>query len=671
MKCTVKLLVWTAFFLCLSAGAQEPPREDTAMVNALLQKSKELFSTDQAAALKHAFDAKAMAERIGFQEGVAYALKNVGLVYSMQGKYVETLEYWQQSLKVFESISDDVGVSNMLNNFGVIYYYQGDNIKALDYYLQSLKIAERTGDKLRILTALNNVGGIYGLKKATYEKALHYYMKALPLCEELGDKQALGAISVNVGDIYFQNNDDEKALFYFNKALKVYGNSEGAPNAYNAIGKLYVKEGKYDLALSNHSRALSISEGGGDMLNTVQSLMGLATVYVKKDAYKSALQYYKRAEGPAVDLKANNILMDLYRDMATAYAKTSDYGNAFRYQSLYSTVKDEQYNIETDKKLTSMQFDFDLQKKQGEINLLTKDKALKEAELERQRFAKNALTGGVVAIFVIAIIIFRNYRAKVRINKILDHQKDQIEHLLLNILPVEVARELQDSGHATPRNYESVSVLFTDFKGFTSLADRISPRELVDELNVCFMAFDDIIEKFKLEKIKTIGDSYMCAGGIPTPDPDHVFNIIRAGLEIQQYVVQNNIRREEKGLPPWDVRVGVHVGPLVAGVVGKKKYAYDIWGSTVNIASRMESNGEPGQVNISAATYELVKEKYNCRYRGKIYAKNVGEIDMYFIDNEKTAESIPVDARTEVLLPESKAVPERDPQAINVDTLYG
>ena len=137
-----------------------------------------------------------------------------------------------------------------------------------------------------------------------------------------------------------------------------------------------------------------------------------------------------------------------------------------------------------------------------------------------------------------------------------------------------------------------------------------------------------------LEKIKTIGDAYMCAGGIPVPDDRHAYNIVKASLEIQEYIILNNKRKVEAGLEAWDLRLGVHVGPIVAGVVGKRKYAYDIWGSTVNIASRMESNGAPGRVNISASTYELVKDEFECSYRGKIYAKNVGDVDMYFVERE-------------------------------------
>jgi class 3 adenylate cyclase len=159
---------------------------------------------------------------------------------------------------------------------------------------------------------------------------------------------------------------------------------------------------------------------------------------------------------------------------------------------------------------------------------------------------------------------------------------------------------------------------------------------VVSELNSCFIAFDNIIEKYNLEKIKTIGDSYMCAGGISANDTSHPTRIIRASQEIQQFIEKRNQARRDKGLDPWEIRIGVHTGPVVAGVVGRKKYAYDIWGSTVNIASRMESNGAPGQVNISADTFELIKDSYNCIYRGKIYAKNVGEIDMYFVSDNQS-----------------------------------
>jgi class 3 adenylate cyclase len=253
-----------------------------------------------------------------------------------------------------------------------------------------------------------------------------------------------------------------------------------------------------------------------------------------------------------------------------------------------------------------------------------------------------AILGGLVLIMAIAVITYKNYREKARINKVLDKQNAEIESLILNILPKEIARELQAEGEATPRYYENVSVLFTDFKGFSSISQGMTPNELVEHLNDYFHAFDDIVGQLGLEKIKTIGDAYMCAGGIPLPNRTHPVDIVKAGLAMQEYINQRKEELAQKGEVGWDLRVGVHTGPIVAGVVGKKKYAYDIWGNTVNIASRMESNGEPGKVNISESTYKLVKDRYKCHHRGKIYAKNVGDIDMYFIEEE-----IPVERELE------------------------
>jgi class 3 adenylate cyclase/tetratricopeptide (TPR) repeat protein len=633
-KISFTLLI--SFLWLKGVGQNEPDKKlvvaDTARVNELLQQGKKYFTDSPSKAIALATEARILAAKANFKQGEAYAFKNIGITYYYQGRYLEALDSYTQSLSLFKEAGDNVGIANMHNNIGVIYYDQGDDVKALENYLESLKYAELSGDKLRTLSALNNIGGVYNQKSITINKALEYYLKALPICEELGKQDELGAICVNIGSIYFDKKDDKQAMLYFNKALKAYGNSEGSLNAYNGMGKLYAREANFDLALANHNKALTLAEKLGAKISIVQSLRGMGELYEKKGDYATAIEYYKRAEAPALELRANNELKDLYRQMSKTYSNSGDYANAFKYQSLFSNIKDTLYNIETDKKLGSLQFDFDMQKKQGEINLLTKDKALNELQIKRQRLAKNAFAGGLLLVLLIAVLILRNYLAKVKTNKILDQQKEQIEHLLLNILPAEVAQELKDSGKATPRNYDSVPVMFTDFKSFTTHADKMSPQELVEELNSCFMAFDDIIEKYKLEKIKTIGDSYMCAGGIPSPDDKRAYNMVMASLEIQEYIVDNNMRRTNRGQEPWDLRIGVHVGPVVAGVVGKKKYAYDIWGSTVNIASRMESNGAPGQVNISASTYELVKDQFVCSYRGKIYAKNVGDIDMYFVE---------------------------------------
>jgi adenylate cyclase len=603
-------------------------------VKLLLRLAENYLNDDPAQTVLYAKEARDLATKIESEEGLAFALKDIGLGYYYNGKYLETLDYWEKSLQAFEKIKDSTNIARLLSNIGAVYFNNADDSKALDYHLKSLRVAESIMDTLRMVQAYNNIGAVYMNKDATHDKAMQYFIKAVPLSEISGDKEAIGTASVNLGELFFAKGDNKRALHYFQKSLKAYENSENVTYSMNSIGRLYTSQGNYELAKKYHEDAFAIASKLSARQDMVISLLGLAGMYMKQEDYKDALKSYKQAESIAKEIDAGYEIKNTYEGLAQVYSKLSDFKNAYKYQTLLTSIKDTLYNVQTDKKMLGLQFDFDIQKKEGQINLLEKDKALQELDIKRQRLAKNASLVAFGLILIIAFITYWNYRSKVKVNKILDQQNAEIQHLILNILPAEVAAELQKNGYATPRYYDSVSVLFTDFVGFTKLADTLSPQEVVAELDDCFVAFDEIIAKHNLEKIKTIGDSYMCAGGIPRRDGTdelHAVKIVRAGLEIQSYMQTKNEERKKAGLPPWELRVGIHSGPVVAGVVGKHKYAYDIWGSTVNIASRMESNGAPREINVSANIYNLIKENYHCTPRGKIFAKNVGEIDMFFV----------------------------------------
>jgi class 3 adenylate cyclase len=211
-------------------------------------------------------------------------------------------------------------------------------------------------------------------------------------------------------------------------------------------------------------------------------------------------------------------------------------------------------------------------------------------------------------------------------------EKEKTEALLENVLPKNTASEIMEKGKATKIKYNFVTVLFSDIQGFTRIAEEMNPEVLIDELDKFFFYFDSVVEKFGIEKIKTIGDAYMCAGGIPEKNRTNPVEVILAALEMKGYMKKLKETSELEGMKYWDIRIGIHTGTVVAGVVGQKKLSYDIWGDTVNTASRMESSGEAGKINISGTTYEFVKEFFTCEFRGKMPVKYKGELEMYFVN---------------------------------------
>jgi PAS domain S-box-containing protein len=216
--------------------------------------------------------------------------------------------------------------------------------------------------------------------------------------------------------------------------------------------------------------------------------------------------------------------------------------------------------------------------------------------------------------------------------QLIEAEQEKSERLLLNILPFEVARQLKSKGKAGTRFYKHVSVMFADFKSFSKISKLLEPKTLVSFLDNYFIRFDEIIGTHYLEKIKTIGDAYMCAGGLPLRNNSNPVDAVLGGLEIQHFMEEVNAENRKNNDPLWELRMGIHTGSVVAGVVGKKKFAYDIWGDTVNVAARLQERGEIGRVNVSGETYQYVKDYFVCEYRGKIEAKNVGKIDMYFVE---------------------------------------
>ncbi len=616
----------------------ESSGEDTVRVKVLNSISEQLYRTTPSDAIVYGNLARMLAEKLNYQKGLAYALKNLGLAHYFKGEYVEVLDNWLRSLEIFESLGDKLGVGNITNNIGAVYFSQGDDPKALEYYLRSLRVSEQIGNKLRIATALVNIGSVYLNKRDTYDKALSYFLKALPLSEELVDHEAIATSAVNLGELYLEMGNTDSALFYSEKALEAYRITGGKYISYALIniGKAQAARGDFGLAVENQEKAFEIAEQNNAKLEMVQSLLGLSETYRLKNDLESALRSLKKAELLAKEIGSNSELKNAYEGLSLTYAERANYKEAYTYHTLYTGIKDSLYNIENDKRIEGLQFRFVIDRKQDEINILEKNAEIEQLEVKRQKaISTGAIITGIL-LFVLAGGLFNRYKYIHRTKKIIEEEKNRSDGLLLNILPSETADELKQNGETKARSYESVTIMFTDFKGFTELSATLSPEALVKEIHECYKAFDEIMTKYRVEKIKTIGDAYMAAGGLPKPNDSHAQDVVRAALEVRDFMLSMKKERQALGKPFFEIRIGIHSGPVVAGVVGIKKFAYDIWGDTVNIASRMESNSLPGKINISGVTHELLKGRFECEPRGKISVKGGGERSMYFLERELT-----------------------------------
>lgn len=641
---TEKLFVVLLISLAISAHGQttkidslkkllNPQIKDSLTVIRMNTLSIELLGQELLAeSLTYSTQASKLAREINYLPGLALALKNMGLVNYYQGNFMAVLDNWTQSLETFKLIPDTLGIANLNNNLGAVFYSQGSNVKALEYYLESLSVSEKLGDPLRITTVLGNIGGLYG-KMDAYEKALEYYNRIEPYLAVVNDPQVTSSYLMGIGEIYFRKGEYTIAQNFFKEALPLNINSPYYVYTLHMLGKVEFKLNNEAKAIEYLKKAYQTASENNFQADLIQTAMILGDVYQNNDVDK-AIELKKEAETLALLIGAETELRDIYESMSNLYAMKEDYEKAFQYQRKFLAKKDSLFNEETANKIRGLQFDFDLEKKQDQIGLLQKEATIMQEREKRQSNFLYASIITAVLLLLLAGALFNRYIYIKKTNHIINEETTRSENLLLNILPRETAYELKQNGKVAAKKFNQVSVMFTDFKGFTQFSENLTPEQLVKNVDYYFSKFDAVMTKYGLEKIKTIGDAYMCAGGLPFPAEKHPVKMIQAAFEIVE-IMDEVISDEHHHIIPFDIRIGINTGPVVAGVVGTKKFAYDIWGDTVNVASRMESLSEPGKINISESTYELIKDHYDCSFRGQIHVKNKGMMNMYFVDKPK------------------------------------
>lgn len=550
---------------------------DTSRVNTLIDIAREVWATNPKASRTFASEAHGIAERIGFTRGIANAINAVGVAYFYQGWYDIALEHYQESLKIRQEIKDLRGVGSSLNNIGLIYSAQEKYDDALKYSFQALKVYKEINAKNSTAAALNNIGVVYR-KKKMYDSAEVMHKAALEMLSNSNNLNGIALTLSSFGTLEQERGDNAHALNYQRRATALY------------------------LVQNNHKGLVDT------YLGTAKALFGLARNDEALRVLDSAIMY-------AVNLNARKELRDCYELLARIEERIGNFAGAYYNVRRYEALKDSLFTEETDTKAAQFNAKYDAELRSKQIALLTSEK-------ERQALLRNVLIGAVIGVIIGALLLYNRFRLKQRSeaalqaannelsakNILIEQSKSLAEKLLLNVLPQLIAERMQSGEQRIAERFQNVTVLFADIVDFTTLAATIPAEELVTLLDAVFSDFDALAERYGLEKIKTIGDAYMAVCGIPLPQSDHAERVVRFAADIRRIVQQYRIDTPSGETIPLNIRIGIHSGEVVAGVIGKKKFSYDLWGDTVNIASRLQTHAQAGEIQCSRATYNNIED---------------------------------------------------------------
>jgi len=649
-------------FVAVHLSAQTPALDS---LQALLKKAKEDTTKvrllndlaykqagDPAQSRATAEQAYALAKRLGDNSGAARAKNQIARTYANQSSFAESERAAAEALALAREAGDKRLEARAYNSMGIVQAQQGNYDAALDFDFKALALAEEIGDKEGLASNLFNLGTVY-YGMGNYASALEYMRKNLTLTEELGDERSPANTINNIASIYMQQGNYDSARVYLRRGLVIATELKDK----DLMKAFLLNMGESNLRLGRFSEAEAALEEGLAAAYAIEAkdwvVYGLnlfSQLSTARGSYSEAVRYGTQAVTLADSLGARPDKRDALKTLSEAYAGK---GEGFRALALYKdyiALRDSIVNDENTKKAAYREAKYAADKKDKEILLLKKD-------AENQALLRNSLAGGFVLVVVIVGILIASNRRGKTINIRLNEQKnlleaqaveiqltnaqlqeknieverahEQSENLLLNILPAPIAHRLKSGERAIADKFDSVTVLFADIVGFTKLSARTTPEELVQGLNAIFERFDDLAKKYNLEKIKTIGDAYMVAGGLPERSHDHAERVVHFALDIRT-IMQDEALRTRSG-EQVQLRIGIHTGEAVAGVIGTSKFAYDLWGDTVNTASRMESHSEAGKIHVSEEVHEALKERFTFEERGEIEVKGKGMMRTWFL----------------------------------------
>jgi class 3 adenylate cyclase/Tfp pilus assembly protein PilF len=618
----------------------------------------------------------------------SYSLRILGSIAWRIAKYNIALQYLNQAYTISIQIHDDQGLTKIIGNLGNVYMYMGDHTKALEYFNQALLHSEESGEQHTTAFLCVNIGLVYA-NIADYNQALEMYNRALYIFEMIEDILRIAQTNGNIGSVYTQLGDYKTALEYNNRALSVFqtlGLSTMIAGAMINVGIVYYHLGQFTIALEYMSKALSTHKELGDTTHIARAMGNMASIYADLQQYQNALDYYLQAIEMYQKLGEQSMYAKMLQNLGTVYAELKQYDKAIEillqsYElhkelgeksalanvmtvigSVYSTTEYKEYNLIKAQQYLVQSLEIN-QEIGAKKNLYEAHKLLASIYKQQEQWKQTQYH----------FEQFHTLKEEVH-NEHVQHQANLLEQrrlieerekglaierakheatqkLLFNVLPPSIARRMIEGEHLIAEKLQNVSVLFADIVNFTKLSQLISAEELVQGLNTMFSAFDSIADKYHLEKIKTIGDAYMVVAGAPEPRADHALAIASMAIEMMEAMHQFRSKSTGKEI---HIRIGIHSGEVVAGVIGKKKFSYDLWGDAVNTASRMETHGEPGKVHISndfrialktmveTQTFASLpehlsyntKNKFHFIPRGEMQIKGKGIMHTYFLEKQ-------------------------------------
>jgi class 3 adenylate cyclase len=621
--------LWLAF--------QDPSADSISRITSLHILAKQLIQSKPDSTLKLAIQEQAFAEHMADTAWIASALNLQGGAYSVMNDFAAALDRFYRMLDIRMALKDTIGISNAYNNIGNIFYYKGDYPKALDYYTRSLAYEEMDPTQSGLAASYLNIGSVYALQD-DYHHALDYFKRALTKYIAINDQGGIASCYSNMGNSYQSLDSIALARQYFLKSIdlmKSTGNQYGLGTVYVNLAKVYYQLGDRQQMKEAYEAAEHIRKQLNDQLGMANLWNSRGTHYLLMGMYEEARKECMKGLRLAETLGVLTETTDACECLYQAYKGLNQDEEALSYFERHNRLKDSLAKDETRMQLQVMEF-----RNEVRDDSLQREAEKKEVVMSHERAMKkgnrlrNVILGVSIGLIILAVLLYLLFHKTRASKEAIEKEKQKADELLLNILPADITQELMKSGKVEAQEFNNVTILFTDMVGFTKLSSGVQPQQLLDALNEVYSHFDEIVSKHGIEKIKSIGDAYMAAGGLPVASKETVRNTVLAALDIRDYMRKRKEDREHLGLPGLDIRIGIHTGPVVAGIIGIKKFHYDVWGDTVNTASRMEKNSEPNQVNISESTYEQIRHdpEFTFSTRMKIQVKGKGEMQMYFVN---------------------------------------